>query len=70
MEILLKRDLISKNSSISFEEFAQVKLIIGSIFFIFNKFTISRFFYIPMNSLLLVIIADLVVQDLENTALE
>lgn len=62
--------LISQNISIPIEEFLiTIKLIIDSTFFTFNKIY-YRFLALPMDSLLFPIIVDLVMQDLEEVAIE
>jgi len=63
--------MIEKNTNIFKEEFIRViKLILSSTYFIFNNKIYRQTFVSPMGSPLSSIIANLVLQDLEDEALE
>jgi len=60
---------IEKNTCIPFEEFiSTIKFILSSTFFIFNDTLYKQTFGTPMGSFLSPIIADIVLQDLEEEA--
>jgi len=72
LENILKRwSSISDNCDIPKDEFlGAVRLILDSTFFIFDNQIYKQNFGTPMGSLLSLVIADIVMQDLENAVLE
>lgn len=71
MENITKRwTYIEPNTNLPFAEFiSAIKFIFSSTYFIFNKIIYKQTFGTPMGSPLSPIIADLVMQDLEEKAL-
>jgi len=63
-------NLISQYTLIPLQEFKDaVKFVLSSTFFTFNNICYKQIFSTPMGSLLSPVIADLVLQDLETTAI-
>jgi len=64
-------NLISQHTLIPLQEFKDaVKFVLGSTFFTFNKIIYKQIYGTPMGSPLSPVIADLVMQDLETTAIK
>jgi len=65
--VLSRWDLICKNTSITYLEFKRaISIILNSTFFKFNNDIYEQIFVLPMGSPLSPILADVMIQDLEN----